>query len=172
MLELLVPHLQNESEELLQKKRDNCGLTKAYGKRFLEDYKKLLPQSAGFVEQAINICQMSPIKFWKKPDFEPKTSQDYLDLAKQVSDKVERINFIMTAASRAGHNERNYRLAIEILDGIDEESKKLTPHIPRWWQTERLQSSGGFISGLISRENLSKSDNSSKLPRRIFARLS
>ncbi len=149
LLELLVPYIQKESDELLQKKRDNCILTKAYGKRFLDDYKKLLTPSAGFVEQALIVCQTAAIEFWRKPDFEAKTSQDYLDLAKRMTDKPSRISQTMNAASRAGHDERNYRLAIEILDGIDEESRKITPSLTHWWESERLQSGSEFTRALL-----------------------
>lgn len=152
LLVVLVPFIEKESEELSQKKRDNCALARGYGKRFLEDYRKLLPQRAGVIEQALNICQMSEIDFWKKPDFNRtlKTSQDYLDFAKEVGDKAMRANLILFAASFAAQNEQNYRLAIEILDGMDEDSRKIL-NINYWWEIQRLQSSSGFIIELFNK---------------------
>jgi hypothetical protein len=144
LLEFIFPSIQNDSEELALKKRNNCGSAGGWGARFLEDYKRLLPNKSIIVEQALGACQNADIDFWKKPDFQKrprKTSQDYLDLAKLITDKQVQINYLETAAAKA-RDEKNYPLANNILESIDKDSRN------SYWTFLKIDSISNWIKEL------------------------
>jgi hypothetical protein len=145
LLELLFPLIQNDSEALALKKKDSCGAITAWGLKYLEDYKRLLPEKSIIVEQAVAICQSAEIEPWKKPDFlkrPRKTSQDLLDLAKEIGDKKVRSNYLENAASHA-KEEKNYRLSLNILDGIDNEFRDY------FWNFLKLTTSSELVKELF-----------------------
>jgi hypothetical protein len=121
----------------------------------LEDYKRFLPEKSLIIEQAITVCQNSEIEHWKKPDFlkKPrKTVQDNLDIAKEISDKKTQANFF-NAASYIARTEKNYRLSIEILDGIDKEFR----NIP--WVWSKIESTSKLIEESLNNNDFAEIEN-------------
>lgn len=154
LLDVLAPFIQKESEDLLQKNRNDCELTISYATLFLDDYKKLLPQKTAIIEQAINACQMSAIDDWKKPDFNNKkrrTSLEYLESAKAIGDKEAQARFLLAASAFARY-EKNYRLSIRILDGIDEDLREKLIE----WEFQRVYSTRDFIVELFKTDGFAE----------------
>jgi hypothetical protein len=120
LLKILIPRIEKEAQELLEKKRTDCGLINT-GRRLLENFQTLLPSKTSVVEDAINVCKKSEIEPWKKPGFligrNLKTSQDYLELSKTIGNKETQASWVYAAALKA-RDEKNYRLSISILDAL------------------------------------------------------
>jgi hypothetical protein len=148
-LELLLIFIQKDSLELVTKKRNDCGSILGFGMNSLKEYKRLLPEKSSVVEEAINICQNSEVESWKKPAFAKrsrKTSQDYLDLAKEIGDKQLKSNYLQTASNLA-RNEKNFPLAINIMDSIDKEFRKDN------WIYFKIQLLSDYVQYLVKKEN-------------------
>ncbi len=152
LLEFLLSFIQNDSEELALKKKNHCGSIVGFGLGFLEDYKRLLPEKSLVVEQAIAVCQNAPIEPWQKPDFYKrprKTSQDFLGLAKEISDKKIQANYLEFAAQSA-RGEKNYRLSTNILDSIEKQFRNF------FWASAKIQSDSNLIDELFRTENFAE----------------
>lgn len=147
VLETMVPFVVLEADELSTNQRTDCYLASGHGRRLLPDFKRLEPPLAEVIERAVNGCQNSGIDPMKKPDKllgrKLKTCQDYLDFAATIPDKQLRNGYISWAAHVA-HQEKNYTLAIRILDDIDESSR------PWSWDWDRKQEASALIAELIT----------------------
>lgn len=155
LLNLITPDIQKESEKLSQKKIDNCGMLKSRGIGFLEEYKRVSPENLPVIEKAISICQNSDIENWKKPDFmnrPRKTAQDFVNLAKEITDHKVKINQLAFAASKA-REERNYRFSLEILDGIEEKDRDDI------WVYSKIDSSSKLIEELLKTDDFAEISN-------------
>jgi len=153
-LEILIPFIQADAEALTLKKANNCGSI-SWGLTFSEDYKKLLPEKSVIVEQAIEACQNAEIEPWKKPDFGKrprKSSQDFLNLAKEIGDKEVQANYLFMAALNA-RNEKDYQLAINILESIDQKFRRNS------WYWERIYSSSYLIEELFKTDKFAEISN-------------
>jgi hypothetical protein len=149
LLEFLLPFIQNNALELKNKKKNDCYPILNYGIRFLEGYKRLLPEKSLIVEDAINVCQNADIESWKKPDFAKrnrKTSQDYLDLAKEITDKRIKTNYLHSASSLAS-KEGNHKLGISILDSIDTEFRDES------WVNSKIDLLSNLVKELYSKND-------------------
>jgi tetratricopeptide (TPR) repeat protein len=158
LLELMLPYVQKDSEAVKLKKRNDCPITKEWGLKYLEEYKRLLPKKSSLIEQAVIVCENSEIEVWKKPYFYKntplKTSRDYFDFAKEINDKKTQANFLMMASQRAG-DEKNYRLASSILDIIEKDFRQYN------WSWMKI----GAISKQI--EELFKEDDFDEITRTL-----
>lgn len=141
LLNLITPDIQKESEKLSQKQIGNCEILQTRGIGFLEEFKRVSPENLPVIEKAISICQNSEIESWKKPDFMKrprKTAQDFVNLAKEITDHKTKINQLTFAAQKA-REERNYLFSLEILDGIEEKDRD------DFWVYSKIESSSKLI---------------------------
>jgi len=150
ILEQLVPYIENEQQEITLKKITKCGLPFHWGASFLDDYKRLLPERASIVEQTVAVCRKAENLSWKTPEFLKKprnTSQDWLDLAKEIPDKKIQARYLQTAASRA-RDEKNYQLSNSILDGIEKDFRD--PH----WTYSKIETVSKWSIELFKNDQL------------------
>ncbi|HMS40230.1 MAG TPA: hypothetical protein PKE69_08395 [Pyrinomonadaceae bacterium] len=148
-LELMLPFIQRESEALISKKSDDCITAKGWGLKYLKDFKRLLPTKSPIVEKAIAVCQNAEIPHWKKPDFpknSPKTSQDFLNLAKKITDKKIQTSYLRAAANLAIH-EKTFTLSNEILDGFEKEFRDSN------WVWSKVHTNSKWIEELFKTDN-------------------
>jgi len=157
LLEILLPRIKKESQELLEKKRTNCGLINT-GRRLLGNFQTLLPSKTSIVQEAINVCNKSEIDPWKKPGFLKgrylKTSEDYLELSKTIGNKETQASWVYAAALKA-RDEKNYKLSISILDGIDTNSKV---RLRQGWDWTRIEVSKNLIREFIGNKSFAEVD--------------
>jgi hypothetical protein len=153
-LGILSQNIQTEAQNVLEKKQENCNFTKYYGVKIFNQYKQLLPEKTVVIEKAIGICQVSDEiknKDGLSPDEQPKTIEDYLELAKLTNDKKLRNKYLLEAALIANQQQKKFKLAIEILDQIDDDERNTPPAV---WDIERLTATTSLIIELIENNYL------------------
>jgi hypothetical protein len=154
-LELLLPFIENDAAKIALRNTDECGAISRWGAKFLADYQRLLPEKSLIVERANALCRNSAIEDWKKPDFQKKprnTSQDWSELAKQITDRRIRADYLEQAAARA-YDEKNFGLSNKILESIDKEFR--TP----FWNFLKIETISNWIEELYRKNELSEINN-------------
>lgn len=152
-LNIVADYIKIEVEEALEKKRSDCKTTSYYGIRLLNQYERLLPEKVPVISQAINVCQVSlesKNKNNSSSDEKPKTIEELLEAARETDDKELKTKYLLDVAHIA-HNQKKYKLAVEILDDIDEDMRNKPPGV---WEFNRTISTASLISELIENENL------------------
>ena len=147
-LEVIISNIQKDVEELKQNKRDNCGSIYA-GRTVSEIVKKLQPEKLQLIEDAFAVCRNADISAWRKPDFTKrplKTTQDYLDFAKEIGDRKIQASYLQTAAHLA-IEEKNYPLSFNILDNIEPEFREYN------WSYYKLNGTAKLIEDLLAKND-------------------
>ena len=150
LLSLLLPSIETDYEALILKKSAECGAVSQWGERFAEDYKRLLPEKSTFVEQAVAVCRSTRNLPWLTDEFRRKprkTSQDLLNLAKEITDKKIQANYLDLAAQKA-RDEKNYRLSNSILDSIEKEFRN------PYWGTAKIETLSKLIAEHFAKDQL------------------
>lgn len=152
-LNILANYIKIEAQEALEKKRTDCKVTSFYGVRLLNQYQQLLPEKTPVISQAINVCQVSlesKDKTNSSTDEKPKTIEELLESAKETDDKELKTKYLLDAA-RMAINQKKYKLAVEILDDIDEDMRDKPFGV---WEFNRKISTSSLIAELIENDNL------------------
>ncbi|MDH3528947.1 MAG: hypothetical protein OEQ28_05245 [Acidobacteriota bacterium] len=147
-LEVLAQLTQTETEELLQKTRSGCASI-YFSAGHIAQYKKLLPQRVGTIQQGIELCRT--LGGWEQGlnETELMTTQDYLDLAERTVENEKRQSNRLSAVNIA-RKKSDYGLAIKILDSIPESNR------PDWWNAYRITTTSSLISQLARKQKTSE----------------
>lgn len=152
-LNITADYIRVEGEEILGKRRANCRITSLYGTRLLDKFKLFLPEKVTFIIQAINACQVSvepKNKIGSSGDEKSKTIEELLEAAKEADDKEIKTKYMLEAAQMA-YRLKKYKLAVEILDGIDEDMRDKPFGV---WKYNRIISTASLILEIIENNNL------------------
>jgi hypothetical protein len=147
----LIADLVEQDTELLRTDGSNCQVTAFYGRRYSDELQKLLPERFPIVAQRIAACRQL------KPDYfapaKPRTIDSLLQTAKTTPDELRRFWYVISAEQMAS-TARNYPLAIEILDSVDENSRQKFGA----WRTYRTQTTVKFVQHLLEEGDFQEID--------------
>lgn len=120
LLGMIADLIQQEAAGLgTGQEQADCAISATYGRLYLKDFQALLPEKSGWIENTIALCrQRKPVYF--VPD-KPRTIESLLQAA--IETPAWR-NWSLHTAAQIARQARNYRQAIEILDMIDDDSRK------------------------------------------------